>query len=463
MEVKDENYFKAAFTKMHKYLQDDLFYDVTLRCGTTIIKGHKLVLSSLSDYFKNMFLYKTKEEQDESEEYSLDKNIIKPHVIEFMVNFAYTGRILIDDSNVQDLLIAANFLQVDFVSLECERFMVKKIDKENVISLIKFGCRFNLSVLLDAICMFASNHFHELFLELSLTEFESIIDNYNFTVMKNNIPVYDPEISILKLVGEYFNHKTLEKQDQFDNSDVNTLLNTIRFHDILDLDDLKEFVEKHSVINVPDISILLMNRPKTMSNVRKSDLKYRKYSNNFKTFIKGRQFSDRCTGAYNAGKSTSGSHSTSINDRPKKVKLFFVGSGFNHHSTLVRISILYKSGEIVTHGPECYNSDVEHEFDLEDDEVITKVFVKYRSFIFTLKFFTNYGRMLGPFGDVYSSFPWRSESCSSTSYLHSCVSIHGRNNETDYIEGLKFSWLTYCTEQNCRTCSEGFDRNDDKY
>ncbi|VDI61683.1 Hypothetical predicted protein [Mytilus galloprovincialis] len=126
MEVKYENYFKSAFTKMHKYLQDDLFYDVTLRCGTTIIKGHKLVLSSLSDYFKNMFLYKTKDEQDESEEYSLDRSIIKPHVIELMVNFAYTGIILIDDSNVQDILIAANFLQVDFVSLECERFMVKK-------------------------------------------------------------------------------------------------------------------------------------------------------------------------------------------------------------------------------------------------------------------------------------------------------------------------------------------------
>ncbi|CAC5418416.1 unnamed protein product [Mytilus coruscus] len=301
------------------------------------------------------------------------------------------------------------------------------------------------------------------FLELSLKEFESIIDNYNFTAMKYNIPVHDPEICIFKLVVKYLYNKTLETHDQFNNADVHTLSNTIRFHDILDLDDLKKFVEIHSVINVPDISNLLMNRPKTMSNVRKSNLKYRKYSNNFKTFIKGRPFSDRCTGAYNAGESTSGSHSTGINDRPKKVKLHFIGRGFNHLSTLVRISIVYKSGEMVSHGPVRYKSDVEHEFDLDDDELITKVFLKYGTSIFTLKFLTNYGRILGPFGDVYNSFPWRSESISSTGYLHSCVSIPGRNSQTDYIEGIKFSWVTYCTEQNCRTCSEGFDRNDDKY
>lgn len=48
---------------------------------------------------------------------------------------------------------------------------------------------------------------------------------------------------------------------------------------------------------------------------------------------------------------------------------------------------------MVTHGPENYKSEFEREFELEDDEFITKVFVKYHiTFILTLKFKTNFGK-----------------------------------------------------------------------
>lgn len=61
---------------------------------------------------------------------------------------------------------------------------------------------------------------------------------------------------------------------------------------------------------------------------------------------------------------------------------------------------------MVTHGPENYKSEFEHEFELEDDEVITKVFVKYHiTFILTLKFKTNFGKEFGPFGD-YKTYTW---------------------------------------------------------
>ncbi|CAC5418415.1 unnamed protein product [Mytilus coruscus] len=351
--------------------------------------------------------------------------------------------------------------------------MVQRVTTENVIPLIKLSNRFNLSILLDGICMFASRNYDELsdmktFLKLSLNEFTSVIDNYNFTAMKYGIPFHDPESSIFQLVWKYLNHNILEMREQFDDSDVNTLLKTIRIHDILNLDDLKELVERNTVLKFPHINNLLMTEQNSGSNIKKSHLKYRKYSNNFKIFIKGTSFCNNCVaGVIREEKSSRGFDSTDINDRPTKVKLHFIGYGTNHLSTLVRISIEYKSGSMISHEPERYKSDVEHEFDLEDDEVITKVFVKYHgTFIFAFKFKTNFGRELGPFGDydnMYMHITWKSESCCTTGYLHSCVSIYGRSSFTDYINALTFSWVTFFTEEYCRTYLEGFDSDDDLY
>lgn len=44
-----------------------------------------------------------------------------------LINFAYSGTIKIDDDNVQDVLTAANYLQLNKVRDVCVQFLISRL------------------------------------------------------------------------------------------------------------------------------------------------------------------------------------------------------------------------------------------------------------------------------------------------------------------------------------------------
>ena len=79
-----------------------------------VIKAHRIVLSSSSSYFEAMFGNDVFNKNNEkvAKLHSLNYQILKK-----LIDFIYTGKIEIDQINVQELLAAADMLQLpDVVS-----------------------------------------------------------------------------------------------------------------------------------------------------------------------------------------------------------------------------------------------------------------------------------------------------------------------------------------------------------
>ena len=157
MEAFDEKRSRSVLVSLYKTWKERLYCDITLKCGSKTIQAHKLVLISVSDYFKNLFKYEVTKI-----EYDLDCNIFKDSIIEHIVLFAYTGKIKIDEFIVQDLLVAASFLQIKFIIFECEKFMAQNIEMDNIIPLVSLTNQFNLKSLLGPVCNFISSNVQEL-------------------------------------------------------------------------------------------------------------------------------------------------------------------------------------------------------------------------------------------------------------------------------------------------------------
>lgn len=463
-EVVDDNHSDSTIQNMLEAWEEGLYCDVTLKCGTKQITAHKIVLASLSDYFKNLFKYHNKQSDTHIEEYDLDPSMFKEDTLNQIIEYGYTGRIEIEVGFVQELLMAASFLQIKFVLTECEKFMTHNIETDNVIALVSFSNLFNLKRLLDAVCSFISKDFKDLinngaFLKLSKDDFKTVLHNDNLTVFDHNVPVENPELEILKLVGMYLSITSVSHFD-FKASTVPELLGEIRFSDIHNPEDLKSVADLYPILNCD----LIQNAITAESNT-KSDLLDRKFANCRKTLQTGRKgfacggqehhVLEKFSEAWEDGKD--------INDRPINFKLWI--RRWDGRPVLGGIYVQYRSGKLLIYGEKPKLESIfvsEHEFSLEENEVITKINVRSGWMIDSLKFFTNFGREYGPFGGSGGSEITASSNNDGISYLHSfdgkVVMAQGYLG----ITCLKFVWVSY-GENQCNEVTTDSDSWDSSY
>lgn len=445
MEVTDSSHPESVVAKMYHLWRDDLYCDVSLKCESISIKAHKIVLATLSDYFKNIFKYNGNHTDQIIDEYDLDGDILKAEYLQCIVNFGYTGKIKIDCENVQDLLIAASFLQIKFVLVECEKFMANNLEIDNVIQLVPFANQFNLKHLHNSICTLMSEKFHELcksgaFFKLGADDFKTLVKDVNFSVFDHERPVQNPELDILKLVGMYLSIASVT-QENYSNSLVSALVKEIHFEDIPSLEDLNSVLDLYPMLDCSEIREV-MNTP--VHARPKDKMPKRKFSNSCKKLKDGRSYAnegqennvlEKFDEVWKDGKD--------INDRPVRFTLWI--RRWDGRPVLGGIAVQYKSGKLVQHGgkPNIPNFFVaEHSFSLEENEVITMVTVRSGFMIDNLKFQTNFGRIFGPFGGPGGGE--RTETCPDASgYLHSLGGKVVLAQGYLGITCLKFVWVTF--------------------
>ncbi len=155
--VKDvtiKSHSKDLLSGMYEAYQDGRFCDVTLKVPPLELKAHKLVLVSLSEYFRAMLTDGLKEtRQSEIEFPELD-----PAMARILLDFAYTGNIRITGENVQELLVTANFLGITSVMNACCEFIEERIDNENCIEILHFADGYGLTELFRADVDFVASH-----------------------------------------------------------------------------------------------------------------------------------------------------------------------------------------------------------------------------------------------------------------------------------------------------------------
>ncbi|XP_015372407.1 PREDICTED: kelch-like protein 2 [Diuraphis noxia] len=124
-----------VFEALQSLRQDEVFCDIGLKTDDgTIVFGHKVVLMSASQYFRAMFT-----NFNESQKNLVNINELNSTVLKLMIDFIYTGKIMISKENVQDLLPAANLLQLDYVKDACVKFLLTQLDPSNCLGIRAFA------------------------------------------------------------------------------------------------------------------------------------------------------------------------------------------------------------------------------------------------------------------------------------------------------------------------------------
>ena len=136
-DVKEGEFIKNLKAHILNSPEEQHFYDFKIECQDGVeVNCHKIILVSQTKYFEGLF------RQQNTDKVKID---FPSDIIRGCIRFLYTREILIDGENVQDLLIAANYLLITEVSSKCISYILNHMDMTNCIDILNFGDSFGIS------------------------------------------------------------------------------------------------------------------------------------------------------------------------------------------------------------------------------------------------------------------------------------------------------------------------------
>ena len=195
---------KYANLKRHQ----GVFHDVTIKTDGKCFPANRLVLSCYSKFFETMFQTDMKEKYQST----VDMNTVDEKSMQNIIDFIYTGKIVIDEKNVIALLSAADYLLMDDVKQYCFEFLESNITSDNCFTVFDVSILYENKSLQNKVYKQISNNFDtvvakEEFKHLSKDKLVSCVSNLN----QNQVE----ETSIYNAIISWTNHDLENRESEF--------------------------------------------------------------------------------------------------------------------------------------------------------------------------------------------------------------------------------------------------------
>ncbi|KAI7808341.1 kelch-like protein 23 isoform X2 [Triplophysa rosa] len=206
-EFCDETHSSELLDVLHQFHTSGLFTDIALRSSSgQVFHCHKVVLSARSSYFKLMFTLDMRERENDI----ISLPCTDGNILGSLINYVYTSKISITQTNVQSLLEAADLLQFTSVKKACENFLIRLLDIDNCLGMHSFAELHVCSTLQREASRVMLGRFAELtdqeeFYEVDFQKLKTILTTENLNVWK--------EETLLESVVKWVAHDTLVRTD----------------------------------------------------------------------------------------------------------------------------------------------------------------------------------------------------------------------------------------------------------
>ncbi|XP_015907582.1 speckle-type POZ protein [Parasteatoda tepidariorum] len=154
--------FQAMFDKRH-------LTDVTLQCGSDVLKAHKIILCTRSPVFEAMFA----SPMQESKNNTVIIMDLDSSVFGAVINFMYSGRVKINSTRMAcDLLYAGEKYQIKGLKEGCIKYLKSVLSVENAIKILEVSDLYDIQLKSNAL-NFVKGHFEELKCTIEWSELKS--------------------------------------------------------------------------------------------------------------------------------------------------------------------------------------------------------------------------------------------------------------------------------------------------
>lgn len=177
-----------------------------------------MVLSQSSEYFKALFGTPLKE--DDQSEFNIPG--IDGDILKNVVEFCYHKVINVNDVNVEPLLIAASYLQIQSLEVNCIEYYKKQMKVSNCLGIWTFADKYLLIDLEKAALSFVFRNFNEV---ARCKEFLQLTQNQINVILKSDSLKVNCEEQVFDALMEWIRSDKENRRVAF-----KTLFENIRFH-----------------------------------------------------------------------------------------------------------------------------------------------------------------------------------------------------------------------------------------
>ncbi|XP_023266343.1 kelch-like protein 38 isoform X1 [Seriola lalandi dorsalis] len=175
---KDKEQSSNLLLQLNRLRQEKILTDVLLCSDNTEIPCHRNVLVSSSPYFRAMFCNNFIERQKTK----IDLKGITSTILSSIIDYVYTGLVIISMDIVLPLMQAASMLQYGRLFEACSGFLQDQLSPENCLSMIRLSEIMNCNSLKDKAKEMAMKSFSDVsasedLCELSLTELMGYLED----------------------------------------------------------------------------------------------------------------------------------------------------------------------------------------------------------------------------------------------------------------------------------------------
>ncbi|XP_074096032.1 kelch-like protein 18 [Cotesia typhae] len=184
---QESEIFSTGFTLFEEIRRTGKLCDVTLKVEDQSFSAHRVVLAATIPYFHAMFL----NNMVESKLSEITLQGFESMALEALINYAYSGRIVLNKTNVQSIMVGASFLQLQSVRDACADFLKSHLHPNNALGISLFADRLNCSSLVEESTKYIQQYFHQVslsdeFLVLSVTDLKELISKDDLYVMSES-------------------------------------------------------------------------------------------------------------------------------------------------------------------------------------------------------------------------------------------------------------------------------------
>ncbi|KAM3861790.1 kelch repeat and BTB domain-containing protein 7 [Diretmus argenteus] len=135
-----------------------------------LFRCNRNVLAAASPYFKSMFTGGLNESVQET----VTIRGVDAESMSVIIDYCYTGKVTITESNVQRLYAAANMLQLEYIRRTCSSFMTRRLDLNNCVGILKFADTYDNPELKESAEVFIARNFCQLYNGRELCELDLV-------------------------------------------------------------------------------------------------------------------------------------------------------------------------------------------------------------------------------------------------------------------------------------------------
>lgn len=228
MNFSENHQGSLILDKLRIQRENGRFCDVTFHVKGKEFKAHRNVLAACSPYFDSVLkMHKIVKEQ-------LTVSCRSHEAFQLLLNYMYTGTVMIDRSNVEELLRLANHFLILKLKNYCAEYLERYLDVTNCLSVKEMAEKYNMVSLVDNVTIFIQRNINtvmeqEEMLEYPLFKVESFLSSKSW---------YVPQATLMRFITRWVSCDISRRE-----SDMRTLLTFINWHS---LD--RSFIEEHFAV-----------------------------------------------------------------------------------------------------------------------------------------------------------------------------------------------------------------------